>query len=1366
MVESTIAELIEIQSGYTSFVDLESDLFNSTLNAGRMANYRPITSHRTAFEKLAKSLNMKDNRCYLLTGSYGTGKSHLCLMFANYLQIPAGEPPMPRFFDHYAAADAHAAEDLKTRRTTGRYLIATCQYAGKDDFDEVILRAVDNALKREGFTETLDTAYLQARKKIGEWQNWSEAGDLKGRFYDEFVAMLTERNPGQTLANFDQKLAKFDHDALEEFKRIHQAITTAQFGNYDKADLIPVLTSTLSSQAFKDRFLGLLILFDEFGDTMERGYMNPKAFQRFAQFCAQPPTTCAPVIFVGTAHKPLTDYAKVYNATEFRTASDRLKEVGLTVNGVEDIIAAIVAPQKTGALWQDKVVPLTQTFDEMLKDCKRLNLFDWLTAPKIRNAIIENIYPMHPMATYALLQLARDVASNNRSVFLFFSGELGSDAPLGSYGHFIATNQIETKNKLNLYTPDLLCDYFSEKLQSDNKELRDPIRECIRNYESSVREQKRVAAIDASQQMLFSEDPLIARILRLMLIYQIIQIPNTIDNLQFGLYLTLPSEQVALQNRLNELINKGILYRIKDTGIYEFKQSTGVDLDRLVEAYTQDPKNLPADIAAELHELVPFSKTEIYLEAKDYNQVYGEDKRLERRMVRAIDLSTEQGGQTYFDLLEGELARKEEYEGIALYAICETAEEIQKARDFCAHNTSQRIVVAIPKQPIAFRDTVLELRALRSIDGSTAARDFSYQDKAALHAKLYGEGTQLGAEKALRERRNKLLSNREVIWYGRYAQFVPTEENKFHDVANKVMEAVYASDHNTVTHEDLNKLHIKLDRNKIGPLREAVEKLLHTSDQIIVDTSFAQARGDIRYLQKCLLNSNVLTVKRNEGSKQRCDIEEDPRKYAAYLPSLAIMVQEVQNLKVGEKIHITEWLKKFRKPPYGQGPVFLALALAYLCRRFGDSIRFKADEAAVGDLQITSFEVILGLIDGQYPNAFLSYRQLRREEKDLVNVVYALFGQSDSAIVHDYSVAEATAALKQWWQQLPSIAHVENIYSRGQYPYTADFIKVMQQIATKDAHSFLFDNLPTAFGADAGQVITQDIVTDLEKQLPQEKAALESAVSLVEQRIMEAVRVMFNVEQSTYSDTSAAIQLWYNNLDTRQKDAHESWQNNDSRPLVLHLKSISSLPDTFLDKVPSSAEYGLRSVRSWTTDRVKEYVARLERGKKHIEANRLKVEAATIQYEGEYRCEEGKIYFKDQIQLKFQHIDTNVKIYLAEGNSDPRMTDAERTYKRPGDDLIIRNTKTLKIAVQDHDGNWSKTEVLALINEHGKYEIHLPAQKALVDEQVTIVFPTTADAFAVTCRSLFALELKHQVLTIDQLTQITQTLLDDLKRDQ
>ena len=335
-------------------------------------------------------------------------------------------------------------------------------------------------------------------------EEFLEDGDTKGRFYNDFERVLAERNPGQTVATFEKRLADFDYTALEEFKRIHLEVTTATFA-YDKADLLSILMSILSSKGFKERFLGILVLFDEFGDTMERGNMSPKAFQQFAQLCAETPSDCAPIAFVGTAHKPLTDYAKAYNATEFRTASDRIEQVSLTPDGVEDIIAAIVVPQKESTLWQQKIATCAQIFDEMLPECKRLGLFTWLKAPQLREAIIENIYPMHPLATYALLQLARDVASNNRSIFTFFSEEPGQNAAPGSYGHYIATTPIEIGGRLNLYTADLLFDYFSTSLQSDNKELRDIIREYIRNYESSVREQKRVAAIDASNQLQYLE---------------------------------------------------------------------------------------------------------------------------------------------------------------------------------------------------------------------------------------------------------------------------------------------------------------------------------------------------------------------------------------------------------------------------------------------------------------------------------------------------------------------------------------------------------------------------------------------------------------------------------------------------------------------------------------------------------------------------------------------------------------------------------------------------------------------------------------------------------------------------------------------
>ena len=146
-------------------------------------------------------------------------------------------------------------------------------------------------------------------------------GDVKGRFYNEFEQVLLERNPSQTLARFKQRLENFEASVLDEFKHIHAEITTAVF-SYDKADLLSILKTTLASEAFKQRFAGLLVLFDEFGDAMERGNMNPKAFQQFAQFCAETPSACAPIVFVGTAHKSLMYYAKSYNTMEFRTASD------------------------------------------------------------------------------------------------------------------------------------------------------------------------------------------------------------------------------------------------------------------------------------------------------------------------------------------------------------------------------------------------------------------------------------------------------------------------------------------------------------------------------------------------------------------------------------------------------------------------------------------------------------------------------------------------------------------------------------------------------------------------------------------------------------------------------------------------------------------------------------------------------------------------------------------------------------------------------------------------------------------------------------------------------------------------------------
>ena len=102
---SKIREVIKINSGYTSYVNLSSDFFyyDEEMNRGRMERYMPIKAHRLAFEKISNTINPKDRRCYFLSGSYGTGKSHLCLMLGNYFAKQSNSLEMETFFKNYAS---------------------------------------------------------------------------------------------------------------------------------------------------------------------------------------------------------------------------------------------------------------------------------------------------------------------------------------------------------------------------------------------------------------------------------------------------------------------------------------------------------------------------------------------------------------------------------------------------------------------------------------------------------------------------------------------------------------------------------------------------------------------------------------------------------------------------------------------------------------------------------------------------------------------------------------------------------------------------------------------------------------------------------------------------------------------------------------------------------------------------------------------------------------------------------------------------------------------------------------------------------------------------------------------------------------
>ena len=82
-----IAELVNFHTAYGSQVRLHDHYYDDAENHSRLSGYMPISSHRAAFQQLVKSQlpdRQNKDKVFMLTGSYGTGKSHLCLMLANY----------------------------------------------------------------------------------------------------------------------------------------------------------------------------------------------------------------------------------------------------------------------------------------------------------------------------------------------------------------------------------------------------------------------------------------------------------------------------------------------------------------------------------------------------------------------------------------------------------------------------------------------------------------------------------------------------------------------------------------------------------------------------------------------------------------------------------------------------------------------------------------------------------------------------------------------------------------------------------------------------------------------------------------------------------------------------------------------------------------------------------------------------------------------------------------------------------------------------------------------------------------------------------------------------------------------------------
>lgn len=1355
-----IKELLRIQSSYSEQVDLKRDFNDRNLKDERMSNYKPIKAHRKAFEIIAEGAYVKNSkRCFILSGSYGTGKSHLLLMAASYFESQSDTMEMSEFFINYSESEENEpekkAEILKKVRKEKRYLVCICNF-GANNFETYILRALKDALEREGiFEQELDSYYLQAIKKINEWKSSEDS-----YFYDRLEKLLESKHQNWTVNKLILELSEYNKEAVEVFKEIHKKITTSEF-EYEQDNYVQILEQLAKAKAIQDKFAGILILFDEFDYQVKGKRFELDEFQKFAQMCAASFMNNFPIIFIATTHRSFASYRSAYNAEDFLTVNDRIREIPLETQGIEEIISAVVNPQKKSTLWDTEVKPRLSEFNQLANESSALNIFDWLPAPKVRMRIIENIYPMHPMATFSLMKLAADVGSNNRSVITFFAVEKND---VGSYDWFVKDRDIlNCTGELQFYTVDLLFEYFKDKINSDNQELRQTIKEYVRNFETSLRELSKNRSTSGSIELL---DELYSNILKTMIIYQIIGVDINIRTLKFGLNANTQSKVMDLESCLKVACSKKIIYLNDTNHCYEFRRNDAVDINGLIRDYKQVEENVPVDIMQEVESIIKqdeikkigkFFKEEYYLDPLKYNFAYKEDKRLLRKFCAVKDLENPSYYEKLLLHMEDEKEYKKSYEGIALYVFCETEDDIKKARTLARNNPSSSIIIGVTTEENRILDDVFSLKAAFAIDRS----EFSSQDIGILKEQIQFYDASLY---------NKLklyITSKKLTYFGEKGTELSNGANDDDAAAVKMLESIYESKRNKLNHEDLNKSHVFKEGSNAA-LREAVEILLNFNKPLAYRKDYGADRGDIKYFQNVLLQHGVIRQVQTVGNEVLCELEQNSNKFAKVIPALAAMLEKLQSM--GTVISPQGLISDYMKT-YGIGYNASILFFAVAKRYFKDSLIILPEAQDIGTLKTTSYDSLLDLLFHQkYKNAVMEYKQIQTHDEFFIKELYKLITKQSLEIETTVTIDLLHEALKKWYEGLDGICKVKNIYEINKLDR---FIEVFNKINSVSARDFVLEEVKTIYGYDRQDLILTELVPGIIVKLRKDIDLIEQGYYIVRENLFNEVKEIFNSSDSTSERISYSINLWIEGLSEMQKSFKNELQNEDSRPLVMHLGKSTDFEELISKTLPGS--YNLGSVKGWAIDKTDSLVQKIRAGKAHVEQGLYSVNPPKYNVFGKDVSESKLNDTSTRVTyigtLKLEIIpDEDGKIFITSNGCDPKDVNAQREECSTIFQFETKENKQISFCGVDSEGKSSKVITLQLVNDENKFEVkYVPKQLAFgapakeEDPEIQVTLPKDKESLEKCIKSIFNQSKTIYSLNNRVLTEVLKALLNDFK---
>ena len=1012
MDAARLSDAIEVSPGFNTAVTVESDLNNSH----KVRAYIPTNAAVDVLADLEKHLHpmFEGPRSRVITGTYGTGKSHLALTIARLYRGGMNDEDLEPVFRKLEGKWPGRAQKISEGRTRVPGFFLVLLEGDEGHFEDALLSRLSGALRRAGLEDLLpETAFKAAVARIEDLRvNFPATYELMQQRISDFGE--------PSLSALEKRLENSEKAAFSKFCDLYREVLAGadfvtSFGMKPKD-----VYSAVAKRLIKDHgYAGIAVMWDEFGRYMERVVDDPRgldgdAIQKFAEGCNH---SKGQIHLYLVCHRSLQEYVKLGSVSRAMGMSQRDEQEWTKICGrfsefrmqstdheVFDLIDQVVIQKVDTPAFRSLMSSSAAALEGCTDEASQVSLFPEFGRDDVHSVVTVGAFPLHPMAAFLLPKVSQEVAQSERTLFTFLS-----DGGPGTLGPFLEMTELaEGCDWPPFFPADSLWDYFSQDVADHpmHKRLHARYEKAAGQVPADAGLQKRILKSVALLSVAGSD-----------------RAPATAETIRMT--LALPASRMdEIQQHLDDLSSaRGeqelILVRNVADKAYRFPTvgaGAGLSESTIEEVVAERfTRVVPAAHLRSILAELPISSEQLptdSIPATSYNDDF---MTIERGLkVEFIDPHDAVHPDRWLD----NLGAGEFIDGYALIVLCEDSDSLAVANEAATSSLShEQLLVGIPEEPILLGRLLRRHEAMRHLAMS--------------QKHLYGEGAPFREEWEQQDRDyvdaiTKVVEplvdpeNERLDWYvGGERQENVVTVGRLRAVASDMMRAVFPK----TPHIVHDRLTSEEGRDSQSTVRKEVMNDLLAPDgpkHLATETG----KKNKTAIDAVFVRTGILQKHGSTWVLAQPAYEREPGAHDAWAAVDSCVTEAMEH-----SIPMRQVVDTLRRPPFGMRVRSIPLVVAAVFRKYID----------FGNLSIIAASgKPAERIDGKtlddallWPAGYtLAYREVGAKQmavRDGIAAAFELF--PSEAEDGDGFIKRIREAVAYWWRGLPYFAHMTTAVS-------------------------------------------------------------------------------------------------------------------------------------------------------------------------------------------------------------------------------------------------------------------------------------------------------------------------------------------------